>query len=101
LLIGSLTEKRLPAGRDGLPAGRDVSTHTSEVTTGTGRGRMGVRFGTSIPAQSNYSIHSSELFDMSARAVTIVAVPGLFSLSGVCPHCPEFVLRRTFFAVLI
>jgi hypothetical protein len=39
----------LPTGRDGLPAGRDVSTHTSEVPAGTGRGRTGVRFGTSVP----------------------------------------------------
>jgi hypothetical protein len=44
-----MTEKGLLASRDGLPAGRDVSTHTSEVPTGTGRGRMGARFGTSVP----------------------------------------------------
>jgi hypothetical protein len=49
----------LPAGRDGLPTGRDVSTHTSEVLpTGTGRGRMGVRFGTSVPVTGLTVIHN-------------------------------------------
>jgi hypothetical protein len=56
---GTARRDGLPAGRDGQPAGRDVSTHTSEVPTGTGRGRMGgVRFGTSVPVTGLTVIHN-------------------------------------------